>query len=104
MATLARKNRIHACGKFDTDGTILVAGTGNWSVVHNGNGDYTVTLSANALIDPAERVIHVQSHVTSTMAGTIPASDTDSVFQVNVENDASAATDAAVAFVVLRAA
>jgi hypothetical protein len=99
-----KRNAVHACGTFSaaTPPVITNAGTGNWSVVRNGAGSWDVTLADP--IDATERTILVQSKVTSTMAGTIVASDTDTVFRINCESDGSVATDSAIDFMVLRAA
>lgn len=99
-----KKNRIHACGRFSaaTPPVIESAGTGNWSVVRAAQGIWDVTLADP--IDPTERLIIVCSRVTSSLIATIPASDTDTVFRIHNESDASADVDTAVDFMVVRAA
>lgn len=102
MGSLQKRNWLHCCGRWSaaTPPVILVAGTGDWAVARNGAGSWDVTM--NVAIDVTERCILVQSRVTSTMASTIPASDTDTVFRVVNELDESTATDAEIDFLVIR--
>ena len=102
MGSLQKKNWLHCCGRWSaaTPPVILVAGTGDWAVARNGAGSWDVTM--NVGIDVTERCILVQSRLTSTMAATIPANDTDAVFRVVNSNDLAAATDAEIDFLVIR--
>src|SRR5690349_6255994 len=99
--SLETKNHIHAAGQF-SGATPPVVGptTGNWSVERIAAGIWDVTLQD--AIDPAERVIVAIAGVISVMVSWIPANDTDTVFRLHAENDASADTDAAINFMVLR--
>lgn len=97
---LEHKNWMHACGQIASDGTVGIAGTGNWSSVRNGAGDYTITWAAESLIDATQCVVLATPRVTSTSVAVI--AQTDTTVQFSVESDASGATDAAVDFLVIR--
>ena len=105
MGTNQKDNAIHALGRFSgaTPPLVLVAGTANWTVARAGAGLVDVTLDANSLIDPLERVLLCTPKVTSLTATVVTASDTDAVFRVSISSDAAAATDSACDFVVYRA-
>lgn len=101
---LQKKNWLHASGRTDgaTPPTVTVAGSGNWTPTRAGAGLFDITLDNNSLIDPLERVVCVTTRTTSLNAAVPTASDTDAVFRVSIETDASTATDAAFDFLVIR--
>jgi len=101
MGALEQKSWIHACGQINgADGATNIAGTGNWSAVRNGAGDYTVTLTE--LIDATQCAVLATPRVTSTSVAVI--AQTDSTIQFAVDNDASNPTDASIDFLVVRTA
>lgn len=104
MSTNQKKNRVHAAGRWSaaTPPVIEAAGTGDWSVVRNGAGDWTLTLQVP--IDTTERLVLATSRVTSTQVSVIEAGATDTTVQFLCESDASGATDSAIDFMVLRIA
>lgn len=104
MGSLQKKNAVHACGSVTgATGVALVAGTANWTAANAAAGLIDVTLAANALIDPLERVVICAVKTTSLSIAVVTASDTDAVFRASIEDDLSALTDANFDFVVFRA-
>lgn len=104
--SLQKRNWLHAAGRTDgaTPPLVTVAGSGNWTPTRGGAGLFDITLDANSLIDTLERVVLVTTRTTSLNANVVTASDTDAVFRVSIEDDASTLTDAAFDFLVVRAA
>jgi len=104
MAANEKNNWLHACGRTDgaNPALILVAGTGNWSIARAGAGLFDVTLQDP--IDALERIVIVCPKVTSLNVAVPTAADTDTVFRVSQEDDASTLTDGAFDFMVIRAA
>lgn len=93
--SLQKKNWLHAAGRTDaaTPPLVLVAGTGNWTPTRGGQGLFDITFDANSLIDLLERVVLVTCRTTSMSAAVVTASDTDALFRVSIEDDASTLTD-----------
>lgn len=101
MGALEQKNWLAVCGQINgADGATNIAGTGNWSAVRNGAGDYTVTTTGDGLVDATRCVVLPTTRVTSTSVAVIV--QTDSTIQFSVKNDASGATDATIDFLVIR--
>lgn len=102
MGALEKKNRVHACGGFlTTDGTVVRAGTGNWTAANVAAGIADITLGTP--IDVTERLVFLTVRTTSLNVASIPASDSDTNIRVHVEDDTSADADANVDFLVIRA-
>jgi hypothetical protein len=103
MGALGKKNKLHACGRFDTTaGAIQNAGSGNWSVANVAVGIADITLQDP--IDTLERQVFVTSRTQSVMIAVIPASDTDTNIRVHAEDDSGADADTLLDFLVLRSA
>jgi hypothetical protein len=101
MGALATKSLFAVWGQINgADGATNVAGSGNWSAVRNGAGDYTVTTQGDGLVDATRCVVLACSRVISTMVAI--TAQTDSTIQFVVVSDVPGATDSSVDFLVIR--
>jgi len=103
MGANQKKNAVHACGRVTSStGAATNPGTGNWSAANSAAGLVDITMSEP--IDTLERCIFATSKTIGITVAVVTASDTDTVFRLSQESDASVLTDSVVDFLVLRVA